>query len=379
MRDAPRRRRCGRHGTLRSSGVRCLIPIARRPTVPPPPRDVAGRPVRGGRRPAPSRRRSTSTARSDGRPATCGLAPALDPPLGRRDRYGPVELRAAGAARRCAACAGSTARRTPVVAVVGPSRPHSPGGRRRLEPPRARPVAAALLVDGPPVEASSAVDGCDPAGPAAAAGPSRCERRASRPVAPLPTRASERTTRPRRPACGPVAPAPEPEGGRSSVPPSRSRAAGRRRPGGLRRRARLGRALRRPTRRGPCRGSGCRRCAGVDRSRCAFSCAGVAERTEPSADGSEIAAGRDEGAPGTDAPCELREIPAATYSPRGLPPKYHRRGRSSLPCSEWERVFPRRNCHRKPGFQNLNFDKGLPSFENSIASTSNKDPKPSAD
>ena len=39
--------------------------------------------------------------------------------------------------------------------------------------------------------------------------------------------------------------------------------------------------------------------------------------------------------------------PAATYSPRGLPPKYHRRGRSSLPCSEWDRVFPRRNCHRK--------------------------------
>ena len=44
----------------------------------------------------------------------------------------------------------------------------------------------------------------------------------------------------------------------------------------------------------------------------------------------------------------LVEIPAATYSPRGLPPKYHRRWRSSLPCSEWERVFPRRNCHRKP-------------------------------
>ena len=43
-----------------------------------------------------------------------------------------------------------------------------------------------------------------------------------------------------------------------------------------------------------------------------------------------------------------REIPAATYSPRGFPPKYHRRWRSSLPCSEWERVFPRRNCHRKP-------------------------------
>ena len=33
---------------------------------------------------------------------------------------------------------------------------------------------------------------------------------------------------------------------------------------------------------------------------------------------------------------------------QGAPPKYHRRWRSSLPCSEWERVFPRRNCHRKP-------------------------------
>ena len=69
----------------------------------------------------------------------------------------------------------------------------------------------------------------------------------------------------------------------------------------------------------------------------------------------------------------VREIPAATYSPRGLPPKYHRRGRSSLPCSEWERVFPRRNCHRKQ------LSKGRSTFKNSIASTSNKDPKPSAD
>lgn len=68
----------------------------------------------------------------------------------------------------------------------------------------------------------------------------------------------------------------------------------------------------------------------------------------------------------------LREIPAATYSPRGLPPKYHRRGRSSLPCSEWERVFPRRNSHRKPM-------KLWMSLEDSIASTNNKDPKPSAD
>src|SRR5581483_6442716 len=41
-----------------------------------------------------------------------------------------------------------------------------------------------------------------------------------------------------------------------------------------------------------------------------------------------------------------RESPAATYSPGGSPPKYHRRWRSSLPCSEWERVFPRRYSHR---------------------------------
>ena len=44
----------------------------------------------------------------------------------------------------------------------------------------------------------------------------------------------------------------------------------------------------------------------------------------------------------------LRKNPAASYSPRGLPPKYHRRWQSSLPCSEWERVFPRRYNHRKP-------------------------------
>ena len=41
-----------------------------------------------------------------------------------------------------------------------------------------------------------------------------------------------------------------------------------------------------------------------------------------------------------------KESPATTYSPRGSPPKYHRRWRSSLPCSEWERVFPRRCSHR---------------------------------
>src|SRR5439155_2736752 len=48
-------------------------------------------------------------------------------------------------------------------------------------------------------------------------------------------------------------------------------------------------------------------------------------------------------------PRRFKENPAATYSPRGATPKYHRRWRSSLPCSEWERVFPRRYCHRKSG------------------------------
>ena len=66
--------------------------------------------------------------------------------------------------------------------------------------------------------------------------------------------------------------------------------------------------------------------------------------------------------------------PAATYSPGESPPKYHRRWRSSLPCSEWERVLPRRNGHRKPM-------KLLAPQEDSKVSTSmqKKDPKPSAD
>ena len=38
--------------------------------------------------------------------------------------------------------------------------------------------------------------------------------------------------------------------------------------------------------------------------------------------------------------------PAVTYSPRPLPAKYHRRWRVSLPCSERERVVPRRYRHR---------------------------------
>gem|GEM_PF-5125647 len=36
---------------------------------------------------------------------------------------------------------------------------------------------------------------------------------------------------------------------------------------------------------------------------------------------------------------------AATYSPAGV--QYHRRGRGSTLCSEWEEVEPRRYNHRK--------------------------------
>ncbi len=42
----------------------------------------------------------------------------------------------------------------------------------------------------------------------------------------------------------------------------------------------------------------------------------------------------------------LKNCPAVTYSPRGLPPKYHRRCLVSLPCSERERVVPKRQRHR---------------------------------
>ncbi len=42
----------------------------------------------------------------------------------------------------------------------------------------------------------------------------------------------------------------------------------------------------------------------------------------------------------------LQISPAASYSPGGSTLKYHRRWRSSLPCSKWERVFPRRHGHR---------------------------------
>ena len=40
-------------------------------------------------------------------------------------------------------------------------------------------------------------------------------------------------------------------------------------------------------------------------------------------------------------------IPAASYSPAGSPPKYHRRWRTLLLCSGWEEVCPLRYGHRK--------------------------------
>ena len=46
--------------------------------------------------------------------------------------------------------------------------------------------------------------------------------------------------------------------------------------------------------------------------------------------------------------CPLKQfILAATNFPRGLPPKYRRRKRVSLPCSGWERVGHRRYDHQK--------------------------------
>ena len=43
----------------------------------------------------------------------------------------------------------------------------------------------------------------------------------------------------------------------------------------------------------------------------------------------------------------FKKFPAAPYSPRRSPAKYHRRRCVSLPCSEWERVVPHRHSHRK--------------------------------
>src|SRR5215208_16103 len=41
------------------------------------------------------------------------------------------------------------------------------------------------------------------------------------------------------------------------------------------------------------------------------------------------------------------EEPAATYSPRPVKAKYHRRCGAYLLCSEWEEVFPPRQSHRR--------------------------------
>jgi hypothetical protein len=43
----------------------------------------------------------------------------------------------------------------------------------------------------------------------------------------------------------------------------------------------------------------------------------------------------------------LKIGPAMTYSPTGLPLQYHRRWRTLLPSSEWDRVWPLRYRRRK--------------------------------
>ena len=68
--------------------------------------------------------------------------------------------------------------------------------------------------------------------------------------------------------------------------------------------------------------------------------------------------------------------PAATYSPRGSPPKYHRRWRSSLPCSEWERVLPRRYGHRKPMCSGLSSVPRTPERARAREQKSKKIPSP---
>ena len=45
-------------------------------------------------------------------------------------------------------------------------------------------------------------------------------------------------------------------------------------------------------------------------------------------------------------PFSADRVPATTYSPTALPLQYHRRWRTLLPCSEWERVWPLRSGHR---------------------------------
>ena len=60
-------------------------------------------------------------------------------------------------------------------------------------------------------------------------------------------------------------------------------------------------------------------------------------------EGSETTKGRDANA---SRPF-VSTIPAASYSPAGSPPKYHRRWRTLLLCSGWEEVCPLRYGHRK--------------------------------
>src|SRR5574337_1436836 len=50
----------------------------------------------------------------------------------------------------------------------------------------------------------------------------------------------------------------------------------------------------------------------------------------------------------------FKKLLAATYSPAQLPTQYHRRWRTSLPCSEWERVFPLRYGHQESLREYLN-------------------------
>src|SRR6266508_6438356 len=79
--------------------------------------------------------------------------------------------------------------------------------------------------------------------------------------------------------------------------------------------------------------------------------------------------------------------PAATYSPGESPPKYHRRWRSSLPCSEWERVFPRRYGHRNIWLSRACATRALQSEHEAsrlsircrMGGEEQEDPKPSAD
>jgi hypothetical protein len=156
-------------------------------------------------------------------------------------------------------------------------------------------------------------------------GPSRFSPRACGPWPPRPSTASEPRRRCGRPACA-----------RSRRP--RRSTDGRWRDPSIRRGRRACRIRRTSTpseawarpcsfpRRGLCRGSGCRRCADVDRSRGAFSYAGVAERTEPLDGGRRSrtgGAGPDatRGHPMTDAPCAVTRNPGGDLLSQGAAPQ----------------------------------------------------------